>query len=174
MVLSPYMADDCCITECLDTICARNEPQEKTSHKTRGCCAKTGIYHNENILMWHYTNPQNIFFSFLLPFVQARLDREPWMTFLEVELDSEDFESYSRITSLEEIPTFCSLLWLRRQCLTERKWEGRHTRVAAFPVLGFDFLTQSFWLDTDLRLSPYFSQKHINAICLWACYNSVL
>lgn len=59
------------------------------------------------------------------------------MTFLEAELDSEDLESYSRISSLEEIATL-SFIGTEKAEFNERKWEGAHTRVAAFPILGFD------------------------------------
>lgn len=148
MILSPYMTDACCSIVCLDTISATNGAQKNPNRKTTACWVKMGIFHNENSLMWCYTKPQNIFFSFFLTFIQERLDKESWMTFLEAELDSEHLESSHGTGSTEEVV-------LEKAKFNSEKIGRNKNLSSSFPYfqIWLSFPIQSFQSGTDGRLS---------------------
>lgn len=148
---------------------------EKPNRKTRERCVRTSTLHIENILMWHYANPQNIFFSFFFPFKKGLI--EPWMTFLEAELDSEGLESSIELTLWRKLPLLFFVV--AEKAKFNREKMGRHKNLSSyFPYfrIWLGFPVQSLQLDGDIRLSGQFasSQKHFNPVWLCARYNAVL
>lgn len=114
--------------------------------------------------------------SLLPSFHSERLDTEPWMAFLEAELESEDLESYSQIGSLEKLPLLGFVVAKKAKFNSEKMGRNK-IGSSCFPYsrISLRFPIQPFQLDMDKVIpSIFFFSEALSYCWLCACYNTVL